>query len=55
MNESEAMVERYGSANPAPNLGSVLTRCYTGDVNACSAFALDDVVHGTPRRAGFMK
>ena len=55
MNDSKPMVERDRSANSAPNLGSVLTWCCTGDVNACSAFALHDVVHETPKRVGFMK
>ena len=34
-----------GPADLAPNLGTVFTRCRTGDVNACTAFALYNIGH----------
>jgi len=40
------MMNGNRSADPAPDLGSILSRRHAGDVNARSAFALDHVVHG---------
>lgn len=49
------MMDHHYATNTAPNFRSVLTGRYAGDVDARPAFAFHDVVHGYPKRAGFMK
>jgi hypothetical protein len=43
--QDSAMMNGDRSANSAPNLGSILTRGHTSDVDAGPTLALDHVLH----------
>lgn len=49
------MMGCHDTADFAPNLGTVFTRCYACNIDACTTVALDDVVHGNRTGQAFMK
>ncbi len=49
------MVGCHDAADFAPYFGAIFTRRHTCNVDARTAVALDDVVHGHGTRLAFMK